>query len=107
MERKLRLHTFFPSCSLGAAEGVAVRVYTPLGKKEGGQFALDVASTHSPPPTRCSSHQIRGRADVGHTNIVPARTLSYFEDYFGIAYPLPKLDLVAAPDFAAGAMENW
>lgn len=43
-------YTFFPSCSLGAAEGVAVRVYTPLGKKEGGQFALDVASTHSPPP---------------------------------------------------------
>lgn len=50
MERKPRLHTFFPSCSLGAAEGVAVRVYTPLGKKEGGQFALDVASTHPPPP---------------------------------------------------------
>ena len=28
------------------------------------------------------------------------------EDYFGIAYPYSKLDIIAVPDFAAGAMEN-
>ncbi|MDE1856680.1 MAG: M1 family metallopeptidase [Candidatus Micrarchaeota archaeon] len=33
--------------------------------------------------------------------------ISYLEGYFGIKYPLPKLDLIAIPDFAAGAMENW
>ncbi|HWY35472.1 MAG TPA: M1 family metallopeptidase [Nitrosopumilaceae archaeon] len=33
--------------------------------------------------------------------------LSYFQDYFGIKYPLPKLDMIAIPDFASGAMENW
>ncbi|MFB3060024.1 MAG: M1 family metallopeptidase, partial [Candidatus Binatia bacterium] len=60
-------------------EGVLVRVYTPLGKKEQGRFALEVAS----------------------------RTLSFFDDYFGISYPLPKMDLIAIADFAAGAMENW
>ncbi len=60
-------------------EGALVRVYTPLGKKEQGRFALDVAS----------------------------RTLSFFDEYFGIPYPLPKMDLIAIADFAAGAMENW
>ena len=33
--------------------------------------------------------------------------LRYYEKYFKIKYPLPKLDLLAIPDFAAGAMENW
>ena len=35
------------------------------------------------------------------------RLLKEYDDYFGIKYPLPKLDLIAIPDFAAGAMENW
>jgi tricorn protease interacting factor F2/3 len=33
--------------------------------------------------------------------------LKYFEQYSKIPYPLPKLDLIAIPDFNAGAMENW
>ena len=33
--------------------------------------------------------------------------LSFHQDYFGIKYPLPKLDMIAIPDFASGAMENW
>lgn len=58
---------------------VLCRVYTPPGKKEQGRFALDVT----------------------------AKVLPYYKEYFGIAYPLPKLDLVAIADFSAGAMENW
>ncbi len=33
--------------------------------------------------------------------------LHYYDTYFGIKYPLPKLDMVAIPDFEAGAMENF
>lgn len=61
------------------ADGVLVRVYTPVGKKAQGQFGLDVA----------------------------VKTLPFYKDYFQIAYPLPKMDLIAIADFAAGAMENW
>jgi tricorn protease interacting factor F2/3 len=33
--------------------------------------------------------------------------LAFYQDYFQIKYPLPKLDMIAIPDFASGAMENW
>ena len=33
--------------------------------------------------------------------------LHYYDTYFGIHYPLKKLDLIAIPDFEAGAMENF
>jgi aminopeptidase N len=37
-----------------------------------------------------------------------AEILRYYNDYFGVKYPLPKLDLVAAPGAGGfGAMENW
>lgn len=62
-----------------SADGVLVRVYTPLGKKDQGDFALEVA----------------------------VKVLPYYRDYFGIAYPLPKMDLIAISDFSSGAMENW
>ena len=32
--------------------------------------------------------------------------LTYFTDYYGVAYPFGKLDQIGIPDFAAGAMEN-
>jgi len=33
--------------------------------------------------------------------------LTWFENYFNIPFPLPKQDMIAIPDFSAGAMENW
>ncbi|KAJ1289420.1 hypothetical protein BS78_02G163000 [Paspalum vaginatum] len=60
-------------------EGTKVRVYTQVGKSKQGKFALDVG----------------------------VKSLHLYKDYFGTPYPLPKLDMVAIPDFAAGAMENY
>lgn len=36
-----------------------------------------------------------------------AEALDYFESWFGIKYPLDKLDIVSIPNFSSGAMENW
>ncbi|CAM8967550.1 unnamed protein product [Rhodiola kirilowii] len=60
-------------------DGIKVRVYCQVGKADQGKFALDVA----------------------------VKTLVLFKDYFGVPYSLPKLDMIAIPDFAAGAMENY
>lgn len=38
---------------------------------------------------------------------IALRAIDFFEDYFGVPYPLAKSDHVAVPDFSAGAMENW
>ncbi len=38
---------------------------------------------------------------------IAVKVLDFYHDYFGIDYPLEKCDMVALPDFASGAMENW
>ena len=50
------------------------------------------------------------RPGLGHLTAfaleIGAFALRYFRDYYGIDYPGRKMDLIALPDFAAGAMEN-
>ena len=38
---------------------------------------------------------------------IAARSIDFYDKYFGVKYPLPKSDHVALPDFSSGAMENW
>lgn len=48
--------------------------------------------------------------NVAHTGFaleVAVKVLEFYNDYFGIDYPLEKCDMIALPDFASGAMENW
>uniref|UniRef100_A0A8C6ZU68 Leucyl and cystinyl aminopeptidase n=1 Tax=Nothoprocta perdicaria TaxID=30464 RepID=A0A8C6ZU68_NOTPE len=44
---------------------------------------------------------------VGYALNTTVKLLEFYQKYFLINYPLEKLDLVAIPDFQAGAMENW
>ena len=46
-----------------------------------------------------------GQAD--HAMQVQEFVMAHYETEFGIVYPLPKLDLIAIPDFVTGAMEQW
>ncbi len=63
----------------GKVGKVQIRVVTTKGNKSKGKYSLELGK----------------------------KLLTSYEKYFGIKYPLPKLDLIAVPDFAAGAMENW
>lgn len=38
---------------------------------------------------------------------IAVRSTEFYNDFFGVPYPLPKCDHVALPDFSSGAMENW
>jgi len=55
--------------------------------------------------------RVWARSDVlSHTHYardIGPSILKFYEEFFSIPYPLKKTDLVALPDFAAGAMENW
>ena len=63
----------------GKAGKIQIRVVTTKGNTSKGKFSLELGK----------------------------KLLTSYEKYFGIKFPLPKLDLIAVPDFAAGAMENW
>jgi len=70
---------FYSSLSHRTQCGVPVSVFTPSGRTRHGEYALDIA----------------------------VKAVQFFTKFFGLSYTLPKIDLVAVPDFYIGAMENW
>lgn len=70
---------FSVKSSQTVTNNITVSVIAAEGKIEQAQFALEMAT----------------------------KITDYYEVFFGVKYPLPKQDLIAIPDFGAGAMENW
>src|SRR5436190_16141060 len=59
-------------------------------------------------PTQIRVIATKGKAEMGRYALeASAQILEYYNDYFGVAYPLPKLDQIAVPGGFGGAMENW
>jgi len=77
-----------------------------------GPFDVVSGAAISPSEVRSAPIPMRGIAAKGKGPLLryalerTARFVESLERYFGIPYPYQKLDLVAVPDFAAGAMEN-
>ncbi|PYL42943.1 MAG: aminopeptidase [Verrucomicrobia bacterium] len=68
---------------------------------------LDLIESRSG-PTQIRVIATKGKAELGRYALeVTAQILKYYNDYFGVAYPLPKLDQIALPGGFGGAMENW
>ncbi|MEM0373885.1 MAG: M1 family metallopeptidase [Sulfolobaceae archaeon] len=85
-ERTPRMSTYLLYLGIGKFEEISDRLdninlylATTPGKSNKGKFGLEVAK----------------------------RVLKFYEGYFEIPYKLPKLHLIAVPQFAFGAMENW
>jgi aminopeptidase N/puromycin-sensitive aminopeptidase len=66
-------------CLSGSSDGVPIRACTTPDQVQYAAFALKTAEY----------------------------VLHYYNNYFGIKYPMPKLDMIGIPDFEAGAMENF
>jgi aminopeptidase N len=59
-------------------------------------------------PTQIRVIVTKGKAELGRYALeVTAQILQYYNEYFGVSYPLPKLDQIALPGGFGGAMENW
>ena len=77
-----------------------------------GPFDVVEGPVIPPSDVRSRPLQLRGIATHGqgerlaHAMQQTPQILTWLESYFGIAYPFDKLDLIAVPDFGAGAMEN-
>lgn len=56
---------------------------------------------------RLWSTKVHSLDSLGYALDVIKKGIEFFNDYYGVPYPLPKSDNVAIPDFSSAAMENW
>lgn len=72
-----------------------------------GELQKKTATTESGVEVSVWSTRAHDPSNLDFALDIATRTIDFFDEYFGVPYPLPKSDHVALPDFSAGAMENW
>ncbi|KAF9348049.1 Aminopeptidase 2 mitochondrial [Mortierella sp. AD094] len=74
-----------------------------------GKFEyIETVTKNLPKPITCRVYVLPGKTEEAEFALsVTPLALEYFTELFGVAYPLPKMDLITIPDFESGAMENW
>jgi puromycin-sensitive aminopeptidase len=95
--KKVKLETVFETTPIMSTYLLAF-VYGNVGYKQAKSSNGTIVRAYATPE------------NVQHTDFcldVAVKCLDFYEDYFGIKYPLAKYDMIALPDFASGAMENW
>ena len=83
------------------AEDVELPVRARCRRARAAAPAMPTASRSASSPPR------QGRAGALSRSTARSSCCDYYNDYFGVKYPLPKLDLIAVPGGFGGAMENW
>ncbi|XP_049945939.1 aminopeptidase N-like isoform X1 [Schistocerca serialis cubense] len=102
----------FPG-NAGTSAGFAVAQANALFPTPGRRKKREAPSTNASANSTAVPLQIRMivrphlRKQAHYALSVTRKILNFYADYFGIAYPLPKMDFAAIPDFQYGGMENW
>jgi puromycin-sensitive aminopeptidase len=97
---------------LDQRKGKKVVSFKPTPPMSTYLFCLVVGPLKATEPTVACGKKIRVWFPEGKEKLasfsqsIATKLLPYYENYFGQPYPLDKLDLIAIPDFSAGAMEN-
>jgi puromycin-sensitive aminopeptidase len=95
-----------------AGDGARIVRFAPTPPLSSYLLALAIGPLEATEPRYCGTTPVRVWHVEGKSHLAAfgleagVEALKRLEDYFGIPYPYTKLDLVAVPDFEAGAMEN-
>ena len=72
-----------------------------------GELHKKTAHTNSGVEVNVWATPAQSEETLGFALDIATRSIDFYDEYFGVPYPLPKSDHVALPDFSSGAMENW
>ena len=71
------------------------------------KYIDDITEVHKIPFRVYGTEQQINKELLQYSKDIGTAIADFYETYFGIPYPLPKLDMAAIPDYSSGATEHW